>query len=77
MYDENNFDPIYILSSWEKLHDNLSQLSEAQLSVLLKAEKSNGNRPNYIKRIHARFSKLRAQREYDELTNGGNNERRK
>ena len=68
MADEK-FSPKYILTSWEKLHDNLAKLDEAQLDKLLNYERKNKSRINYLTRIHARLTKIRAKREREELVN--------
>ena len=69
----NEFNTEYILSSWEKLHDNLKNLNEEQLEKLLAAEQKGQSRKNYLKRIHSRFAKLRNQREFKEILRGESN----
>lgn len=63
---ENSFDPA-VLTSWASLHAEIHTFTEEQLSKMLTYEKNNKNRTQILLRLHAKFNKLRADRERREL----------
>lgn len=55
------------LESWEALNKAIMQMDEADAKVLLKHELAGRKRGQFVKRIHSRINKLRADRERQEL----------
>lgn len=56
-----------ISQEWEALNDKLREASEEECRELLKTEQEGPNRLTYIKRIHSRLNKVRADRERAEF----------
>ena len=56
------------LDSWNALNDKLRTADEAICNALIAQEKASRNRRTFIKRIHSRLNKVRADRERQELT---------
>lgn len=52
---------------WKKLNDLLRDADEAVCKKMLADEQAGEKRPTYIKRIHSRLNKVRADRERKEL----------
>ena len=55
------------LSTWVLLNDALRGADEATCHQLLKAERKGRKRKQFLKRIHSRLNKARADRERVEL----------
>jgi len=55
------------LADWPTCNDFLRGATEGEAKAALEAEKKGKRRTQYLLRAHARFSKMRAQRERDEL----------
>lgn len=55
------------LRSWILLNDKLRGADEAMCQALIKEELKGRNRKAFIKRIHSRLNKVRADRERIEL----------
>jgi hypothetical protein len=55
------------LLSWLALNDELREANEATCGSLLKEELKGRKRKQFIKRIHSRLNKARADRERAEL----------
>lgn len=55
------------LLSWLALNDELREANEATCESLLKEELKGRKRKQFIKRIHSRLNKARADRERAEL----------
>ena len=55
------------LASWIALNDRLRNASEAECQSLLKEELKGRKRKQFLKRIHSRLNKVRADRERTEL----------
>jgi hypothetical protein len=55
------------LRSWISLNDKLRGADEMMCQALLKEELKGRNRKAFIKRIHSRLNKVRADRERIEL----------
>lgn len=55
------------LSTWILLNDALRGADEATCRQLLKAERKGRKRKQFLKRIHSRLNKARADRERQEL----------
>lgn len=55
------------LLSWLALNDELREANEATCESLLKEELKGRKRKQFIKRIHSRLNKARADRERTEL----------
>ena len=55
------------LESWDALNSAIMQMDEAEAKVLLDHELKGRKRSQFVKRIHSRINKLRADRERDEL----------
>lgn len=61
-------DPVATLGSWRVLNAVLAQLNEAECLMLLEVERiSSTPRINVLKRVHQRYTRLRANREFKEL----------
>lgn len=56
-----------VLLAWVALNEALSTADEALCWRLLEEEKKGRNRPSFMKRIHSRLNKVRADRESKEL----------
>jgi hypothetical protein len=52
-----------LLKNQMVLHEDIMQLSEAELKSLLKAEAKGKKRIGYFNRVYSRFSKVRRERE--------------
>lgn len=52
---------------WRSLNHALHSLTEEQVLTLLEEEKKGRRRPNFLTRLHARYSTLRVTRERQEL----------
>lgn len=55
------------LQSWLALNDVIREADEAACEALLKEELKGRKRKQFIKRIHSRLNKVRADRERREL----------
>ena len=55
------------LDSWVALNDYLKTASEEDCKTLIKKEQKGKNRPTFVKRIHSRLNRVRAERERKEL----------
>lgn len=55
------------LQSWAALNDAVREADEATCKALLKEELKGRKRKQFIKRIHSRLNKVRADRERAEL----------
>lgn len=55
------------LMSWGALNESIMQMDENQAQALLKKELAGRKRSQFVKRIHSRINKLRADRERAEL----------
>lgn len=58
------------LDNWETLNAWLRNATMKEAEALLKREKNGKRRIQYLLRIHARFNKMRANRERAELLGG-------
>lgn len=56
-----------VLSTWIGLNDFLRDASQEQCEKLLEEELAGRKRKQFIKRIHSRLNKVRADRERKEL----------
>ena len=56
-----------LLDSWDTLMESLTSLREDQVAFLLEHEMANSPRRTLVERLHARYTKLRSQRERAEL----------
>jgi len=56
-----------VLSTWIGLNDFLRDATQEQCEELLKEECEGCNRKQFVKRIHSRLNKVRADRERKEL----------
>lgn len=63
-------DVVELLSSWQRLNDDLLQLSEAAIEQLIAAEMAGKKRPMFLKRLHHRFNRLRLVRERNLMSIG-------
>lgn len=52
-----------IVQNWNKMNEHLNDLSEAKCLELLTIEQKGRCRVHMLNRIHARFTKLRSERE--------------
>jgi hypothetical protein len=55
------------LASWRALNEIIGELSETEVAQLLVVERANKRRPNVVKRLHQRLTRLRMKRERAEL----------
>lgn len=55
------------LRSWEALNDALRAADERTCHQLLKLERKGRNRIQFVRRIHSRLNKVRADRERAQL----------
>ena len=56
-----------ILRTWTTLNEHLMRGDEELAIKLLKAEQKGEKRPTFLRRIHSRINKLRAERERKSL----------
>jgi hypothetical protein len=56
-----------VLFTWVALNESLGAADEELCWKLLDEEKKGRNRPSFIKRVHSRLNKVRADRERKEL----------
>lgn len=62
---------VNLLSTWVKLNERLSDLSENDLKMMINYECSTKSRATFITRMHQRYSKLHTDRQRDMLLKGG------
>lgn len=58
---------VEVLSSWINLNDALKNADESYCTQLLEHETANKRRKQFLRRIHSRLNKVRADRERTEL----------
>ena len=59
------------LITWAELNTALRKMNkEADVMALLKAERKNSKRARWLRRIYARYSRLRRKRERREVVRG-------
>lgn len=58
-----------VLTSWHTVNKAMSGLSEQDVKNALNRELVGNRRKDVTKRLHQRYTKLRAQREFTELMN--------
>lgn len=63
----NHKRPEHILSTWYTLNEMIMKLDENTVLKLIKHEQANLRRPIFLRRLHSRFNRLRAEREREEL----------
>lgn len=56
--------------NWHWMNEDLHKLSETEVQRLLYLECDGKKRPHIVTRLHARYSRLRADRERSELLEG-------
>jgi hypothetical protein len=56
---------------WEELNDKLRDASEKSTLKLLQQAQDAGAAPHYLLRIYGRYSKMRKQRELEQILRGG------
>ena len=61
---------IKALDNWAMLNIHLNRMTEAELQTALNNELEYGKRKQFIIRIHARYTKLRAKREREAMLRG-------
>lgn len=61
-----------IVTNWNKMNESLNQLTEAQCLALIRLEQDGKRRVHMLNRIHARYTKLRSERERIEIMQGKN-----
>lgn len=59
-----------IITNWNKMNEHLNDLKEEQCLKLLHMEQDGKRRVHMLNRIHARFTKLRSERERIEIMQG-------
>jgi len=59
-----------ILKNWNLMNGEMSTLAEKDLSVLITMEQDGKNRIHMLNRIHARYSRVRSERERREILAG-------
>ena len=59
-----------IIQNWNKMNESLNTLTEEQCLELLQLEQSGRRRVHMLNRIHARFTKLRSERERIDIMSG-------
>lgn len=59
-----------VLKNWNLMNNGMSVLSEKDLSTLIAMEQGGKNRIHMLNRIHARYSRVRAERERREILSG-------
>lgn len=62
---------VEILKSWENLNAYLRNASVSDCERLLKSETSGKNRLSFLRRVHSRLNKVRADNERIKLEAGG------
>ena len=62
---------VEILKSWVNLNAHLRNASVSDCERLLKSEASGKNRLTFLRRIHSRLNKVRADNEREKLEVGG------
>lgn len=55
------------LSNWYKLQEALMSSDEKGVAELLELERKGANRERFMRRIHSRLNRLRAERERAEI----------
>lgn len=55
------------LTSWAELNKTIRFLTENQLNTMINCELIGAKRPDILKRLHQRMSKLRNERERKEM----------
>lgn len=58
---------IAALKSWQALNERISQMAEDELKHALNVEMTYDRREQMLVRLHARYTRVRAQREREEL----------
>ena len=53
--------------SWRELNSNMNGFSEAELLVMLQAERRGSKRASILQRLHQRYNAVRVSRERIEL----------
>lgn len=57
-----------LMTSWHKLNKQLSKITDEEIVLkMLRDEKSGPHRSTFLKRLHQRYTRLRATRERREL----------
>lgn len=59
----------YTFGTWRELMTTLPSMNEQQLAEAINYEVSTYRRKNFIARMHQRYSRLRADREREQLLN--------
>jgi len=59
-----------ILANWNKMSNALKDLTEEQCYALIRLEQEGKNRVHMLNRIHARYTKLRSERERVDIVKG-------
>nr|DAV24865.1 MAG TPA: hypothetical protein [Caudoviricetes sp.] len=62
-----------ILKSWDNLNTYLRDASVSDCERLLKSEANGKNRLSFLRRVHSRLNKVRADNEREKLEAGGLN----
>ena len=62
---------VEILKSWDNLNTYLRNASVSDCERLLKSEMSGKNRFTFLRRVHSRLNKVRADNERVQLEAGG------
>lgn len=62
-----------ILKSWDNLNTYLRDASVSDCERLLKSEANGKNRLSFLRRVHSRLNKVRADNEREKLEAGGRN----
>ena len=60
-----------ILKSWDNLNTYLRNASVSDCERLLKSEANGKNRLSFLRRVHSRLNKVRADNEREKLEVGG------
>lgn len=63
-----------ILKSWDNLNTYLRDASVSDCERLLKSEANGKNRLSFLRRVHSRLNKVRADNEREKLGAGGWND---
>ena len=59
-----------VIQNWNKMNEKLNSLTEAQCLELLRLEQKGRRRVHMLNRIHARYTKLRSERERIAIMSG-------
>jgi len=59
-----------IIKNWNKMNEHLNLLSEEECLELLRLEQQGRRRVHMLNRIHARYTKLRSERERTAIMSG-------